>query len=175
MRAQRDAGQARGTYWRLSQRSPGQLVSGSRKSQVSSPRFGSRDANAHHLGRTFDAVRGRGRKCLLGQGPVGKSCMQLAAVVCPDSSLGKLRGGPCVEDSWRVISPMRPINPGTNRISTTTTMMNQRTQRGAPPDTCLDHELVKLDHRAVPAAGRPSPPLRDSSSWWNHRPRLRSK
>jgi hypothetical protein len=37
---------------------------------------------------------------------------------------------------------------GTNRISTTTTMMNQRTQRGAPPDTCLDHELVKLDHRA---------------------------
>jgi hypothetical protein len=35
-----------------------------------------------------------------------------------------------VEDSWRVTSPMRPISPGTNRISTTTTMMNQWTQRG---------------------------------------------
>ena len=87
---------------------------------------------------------GSGRRCL-GQGPVGKSCMQVAAVVFPE--LGQSRGSSCVEGSWRVIIPMRPISPGTNRISKTTTMMNQRTQRGAPPDTCLDHELVKLDHR----------------------------
>jgi hypothetical protein len=73
---------------------------------------------------------------------------QRATVTPVGGTVGQSLGNGLPEEPSRVTSSMRPISPGTNRISTTTTMMNQRTQRGAPPDTCLDHELVKLDHRA---------------------------
>jgi len=57
-----------------------------------------------------------------------------------DSSFRQSRGTSGVGDSGRVANAMRPISPRRKQKSRKAMMMNQRTQRGAPPDTCLDHE-----------------------------------